>query len=115
MVLLARSAACALYVLDGTHSCIQLKITPTGSAATMPGGAACMNVRASVNPIGIMVGTSAVTTNHICMNWITAMATCRDTKFIMVILDRFARSNFFVSTVLICSTRSEPLSQYSWG
>merc|ERR1712176_482120 len=89
--------------------------TATGLAATMPGGAASMNAQANVNPTGIMVGTSAVTTNHICMNWITAMATCRDTEFIMVILDRFARSNLFVSTVLICSTRSEPLSQYSGG
>merc|ERR1712238_448393 len=103
---MGRLAACALYVLDGIHFCTRLKITPTGLAATMPCGAASMSARASVNPIGIMEGTSAVTTSHICMSWITCMATGRDTDFTMVILDRFASCNLFVTMVLIRSTRS---------
>merc|ERR1712087_968943 len=94
------------YVRDGIHFCTPLRITATGLAAVMPGGAASMNAHASVHPTGIMVGTSAVTTSHICMSWITCMATGRDTEFTMVILDRFASCNLFVTMVLRRSTRS---------
>merc|ERR1712066_473289 len=91
---MGRLAVCALYDRDGKHFCIQLTTTATGSAATMLDGAASMNALASVSRIGIMVGISAVTMNHICMIWITVMATGRVTAFSMVILAKFARNCF---------------------
>merc|ERR1711976_1050766 len=95
-----RRAVCAPYVAGGVHCCTQLKTIATGLAVTMPGGAASMSVHANANQIGIMAGILAVTTKHICMSWITAMATGRVSASTMVILATFAKENLFVMMVL---------------
>lgn len=94
MAYLGRLAVCALYAQDGKHFCIQLRTRASGSVVTMLDGAASMNAPASVSPIGIMVGISAVTMSHICMIRITVMATGRVIAFSTVILGKFARICF---------------------